>query len=158
MIGENLAKQSPGKLLHVPFAGELAVSTGLQGNIIDGGWVSQGTAVSMQKAGRLRCLAVTGKARNKALPDVPTFAETGFQNFEMTGWNGVYVPRGTPPEIIRKLADDLLNALKSPEVAQRIEAMGLEMVGTGPEALRALFQEDTKRWSEVVKVAGLKPE
>lgn len=96
-------------------------------------------------------LAVTSAKRSARLPDVPTVAEQGVPGFESVAWWGVVAPSGTPPEIIVRMNEELVKALKTPEVAEKLSAQGMEIVGSKPEALQAFLQAEIGRWSKVVK-------
>ena len=96
-------------------------------------------------------LAVTASQRSSRLPDVPTVAEQGVPGFESVAWWGVVAPAGTPPAIIAKLNDELAKALKTPEVAEKLSAQGMEIVGSKPEALQSFVQAEIARWLKVVK-------
>ena len=96
-------------------------------------------------------LAVTSATRSPRLPDVPTVAEQGVPGFESVAWWGVLAPAGTSPAIIAKLNEELAKALKTPEVAEKLSAQGMEIVGSKPEALQSLVQSEITRWAKVVK-------
>lgn len=96
-------------------------------------------------------LAVTSAKRSPRLPDVPTVSEQGVPGFESVAWWGVLAPAGTPPAIIAKLNEELAKALKTPEVAEKLSAQGMEIVGSKPEALQSLVQSEITRWAKVVK-------
>ena len=96
-------------------------------------------------------LAVTSAKRSSRLPDVPTVAEQGVPGFESVAWWGVVAPSGTPPEIISRMNEALVKALKAPDVAEKLSAQGMEIVGSKPEALPAFLQSEIGRWSKVVK-------
>ncbi len=96
-------------------------------------------------------LAVTSAKRSPRLPDVPTVAEQGVPGFESVAWWGVVAPAGTPPVIIAKLNEELVKALKTPEVAEKLSAQGMEIVGSKPEVLQSFVQTEITRWSKVVK-------
>ncbi len=96
-------------------------------------------------------LAVTSAKRSPRLPDVPTVSEQGVPGFESVAWWGVVAPAGTPPAIIAKLNAELVKALKMPEVAEKLSAQGMEIVGSIPEVLQSFVQTEIARWSKVVK-------
>ena len=96
-------------------------------------------------------LAVTSAKRSSRLPDVPTVAEQGVPGFESVAWWGVIAPAGTPAEIISRMNEELVKALKAPDVAEKLSAQGMEIVGSKPEALQAFLQSEIGRWSKVVK-------
>jgi tripartite-type tricarboxylate transporter receptor subunit TctC len=108
------------------------------------------------RAGKLRAIAVGTQQRIAALPDVPTVAEMGFKNFETSQWYGVHVPAGTPPEIVRRIQEEALKALKSSAVTERF-ATDNAVGGGGPSADYARFiAGEQKIWSDIVKRAGIK--
>ena len=96
-------------------------------------------------------LAVTSAKRSPRLPDVPTVAEQGVPGFESVAWWGVVAPAGTPPAIIARLNEELVKALKTPEVAEKLAAQGMDVVGSKPEALQSFLQAEIARWAKVVK-------
>ena len=96
-------------------------------------------------------LAVTSAKRSPRLPDVPTVAEQGVPGFESVAWWGVVAPAGTPPAIIARLNEELVKALKTPEVAEKLAAQGMDVVGSKPEALQTFLQAEIVRWAKVVK-------
>ena len=96
-------------------------------------------------------LAVTSAKRSSRLPDVPTVSEQGVPGFESVAWWGVLAPAGTPPAIIAKMNEELVKALKTPEVAEKLSAQGMEIVGSKPEALQSFVQTEITRWAKVVK-------
>ena len=96
-------------------------------------------------------LAVTSAKRSARLPDVPTVAEQGVAGFESVAWWGVVAPAGTPPAVIARLNEELVKALKAPEVAEKLAAQGMEVVGSKPEALQNFVRTEIVRWAKVVK-------
>ena len=96
-------------------------------------------------------LAVTSARRSSKLPDVPTVAEQGVPGFESVAWWGVVAPAGTPPAIITRLNEELVKALKTAEVAEKLSAQGMDIVGSKPEALQNFLQTEIARWAKVVK-------
>ena len=95
-------------------------------------------------------LAVTSARRSSKLPDVPTVAEQGVPGFESVAWWGVLAPAGTPPAIIARLNAELVKALKTAEVAEKLSAQGMDVVGSKPEVLQSFVQTEIARWSKVV--------
>lgn len=96
-------------------------------------------------------LAVTSAKRSAKLPDVPTVAEQGVPGFESVAWWGVVAPAGTPSAIIARLNEELVKALKTPEVAEKLSAQGMDIVGSKPEVLQSFLQAEISRWAKVVK-------
>jgi tripartite-type tricarboxylate transporter receptor subunit TctC len=109
------------------------------------------------KAGRARCIAVSGEKRSSVFPELPTIGEA-VPGFKFLGWNGVMAPRGTPRAVIDRVNAALVQALKSPEARQLYAAQGEEPSWTTPEEYAKLIREDYERYGKVVKQAGLKVE
>jgi tripartite-type tricarboxylate transporter receptor subunit TctC len=116
------------------------------------------TALPHIKSGKLRALAVTSVRRSEGLPDVPTVAESGLAGYDSTQWYGVLAPAGTPREIVTRLHDAIVHALRDPEVGKRLAADGAEAVGSSPEEFAAFIKSETEKWARVATAAGIKPE
>lgn len=110
------------------------------------------------QAGKLRAIGVGTLQRIPILPDVPTVAEQGYPGFETSQWYGLHVPAGTPEPIVRRLADESAKALRSSSVTERFANDAAIGVGNSPEQYAAFIRDEQKRWSEVVRRAGLKPD
>ena len=108
--------------------------------------------------GRARALATTGAARTAALPDVPTVQESGIEGFEVTSWNGIFAPAGTPTEVIDTLNQALHTVLAMPDVQQRLLDLGIEGRAGTPEGLQSRLQADIAKWGEVIAAAGMERE
>lgn len=109
----------------------------------------------MVKSGKLKLLAITGKARHFAFPDVPTFAESGYPEFEPLAWSGVLTPTGTPRLVIERIAGAAAAAAKSPDMVERYRASGGEAVGSTPAEFGAFLKSERNKWSKVIKAAGV---
>jgi tripartite-type tricarboxylate transporter receptor subunit TctC len=116
------------------------------------------TALPHIKSGKLRALAVTSSKRSQALPDVPTVAESGLAGYDSTQWYGVLAPAGTPREIVSRLHDAIVHALRDAEVGKRLAADGAEAVGSSPEEFAAFIKSESEKWSKVAAAAGIKAE
>jgi tripartite-type tricarboxylate transporter receptor subunit TctC len=110
------------------------------------------------KSGRLRALAVTTSRRLPSAPDLPTVAEAGVQGFEVVSWNGVLVRAGTPASVIQKLNASISEALRAPDVRQRLNSEGLQIVASTPEQFEQFIRAEITKWAKVVRSAGLKAE
>jgi len=143
---------------HVPYKGAGQAVVDLVGGQVQVMVSGMSAVMPHIKAGRLRPLAVTGARRSPAVPEVPTIAESGFPNFEATAWYGVLAPAGTPPAIVTRLNTEILRALKLPDVKERLEYVGFEIVGSTPAAFGAYIKSEIIKWAPVVKAAGVKPE
>jgi tripartite-type tricarboxylate transporter receptor subunit TctC len=110
------------------------------------------------RGGQLRALAVTSAERLPTLPDIPTVAEQGFPGFESRTWFGLLAPAGTPPAIVRRLRDEVVQVLTTPEMVQFLREQGADPIGNTPEQFAAFLREDTERWADVVRRSGARLE
>jgi tripartite-type tricarboxylate transporter receptor subunit TctC len=100
-------------------------------------------------------VATTGKARADFLPDIPTVIESGIPNFDVTSWNGITAPAGTPKPIIDKLSQATIEVLQSPSVQEAGKRLGMEMGGSTPDQLTARLKNDIAKWGDVVEKAHI---
>ena len=107
---------------------------------------------------RMRPLAVTTSTRSPDLPEVPTIAESGFAGFEAPAWWAILAPAKTPPEIVKRMNEELNKTLKSPEVARKLDAQGIDVMGGSPEAARVFIDRQIDIWAKVVKDNNIKPD
>jgi tripartite-type tricarboxylate transporter receptor subunit TctC len=150
-----LANTAKLDMVHVPYKGAGPAITDLIGGRLDFMITTLPSVAGFIKNAKVRPLAVTTKARSKAMPDVPTIAESGWPDYEATAWYGFAVPKGTPPEVIAKLREATLAALNGERVRASLEIEGAEPVGNTPEEFAAYMQAESKRWAELIKTAGL---
>jgi tripartite-type tricarboxylate transporter receptor subunit TctC len=143
-------------LLHVPYKGGSAVLTDLIGGQISVMFVNQISAVPLVKSGKVRALAVASEKRSPALPEVATFIEQGFPDFRVSVWWGVMGPANTPKEIVARLNQEIVAALASAEMKERLEALTAQPIGGTPEQFAAFFADELVRWARVVQASGAK--
>jgi tripartite-type tricarboxylate transporter receptor subunit TctC len=143
------------KVNHVPYRGGGNALTDVISGQVKFFFSNGSSVVGLIQSGQLKAIAHTGKGRLKSLPDVPPASDTlpGFEAYE---WNGVFVPHGTPPEIVRKLNGAINEAIASPEVKPRFEQLNIDTRSTTPEEFGAFIKDQTERWSKVVKEANIK--
>ena len=108
--------------------------------------------------GRLRPLAVTTAKRSPDLPNVPTVAESGFAGFNAPAWWAIIAPAKTPPDILKRMNDEVNKALKNPEIAKKLDAQGIDIVGGSQESARVFIDKQIETWAKVVKDNGIKAE
>jgi len=135
----------------VPYKGGAPAITDLVAGQVDAYFGNPISGLSFVKSGKLRALAVTGRKRMEVLPEVPTMIESGFKDFEVVEWNGFFLPAGTPPAIVAKLASAVQQAVQTPEVRQRMSSVGIEPVGNSPEEFTRFLQGQVARWSALVR-------
>ncbi|MEO7728682.1 MAG: tripartite tricarboxylate transporter substrate binding protein [Burkholderiales bacterium] len=158
LAGELLNIAAGIHMQHVPYKGSGQAVIDLLGGQVQAMVSGMSSVMVHIKAGRLRPLAVTGAQRSPAVPELPTIAESGFPKFEATAWYGVLAPAGTPKTIVTRLHDEIVRVLKMPDVKERLEYVGFELVGGTPEAFAAYIKTEIKKWQPVVKASGVKPE
>jgi tripartite-type tricarboxylate transporter receptor subunit TctC len=115
------------------------------------------SASSLQhvRNGTLRALAVTTEARLAELPELPTIAELGYPGYEISSWQGVFAPAGTPADIVNRLNAEIVQLIREPEITARIRREGAEPIGSSPEQWAKRFQSEVEKWARVSRQAGL---
>jgi tripartite-type tricarboxylate transporter receptor subunit TctC len=139
---------------HVPYKGSPPALQDVVGGQVTMTFDNITTAWPLAKAGNLRALAVTTAQRSAVAPEIPTMAEAGLPGYEIGSWQGVFAPAGTPPEIVRRLNTEIVRILKTPEVHDKLVALGAEPVGNSVEEFSALVKSEVAKWGEVVKRSG----
>ena len=140
--------------VHIPYRGGAAAQTDIMAGNIEASFQNFGTVVPYIKAGRMKALGVTSRQRMPQLPEVPTLIESGMKDFDVTSWQAVAAPKGTPPEILRKLHADIAKGFHAPDMVQRFNGLGFEVVVNPPAEAQAFFKSEIERWSAVVKASG----
>jgi tripartite-type tricarboxylate transporter receptor subunit TctC len=144
------------QVVHIPYSNVNSAMFGVMANQVQM-FVAVSTVAKQQiAAGTVRGLAVTTEQRSALLPQLPTFAESGFSTFVMPGWGGLMAPAGTPKPIVDKINAEVQRALRDPKVAQKLLAVGMEPPPTMPAAaFGAFIKEDIARWTRMVDAVGL---
>lgn len=153
--GELLNSMAGVRLVHVPFKGEAPAITDLLGGQIDLVFASLAAAIPQLKSGKVKSIAVPHAARARALPEVPTVAESGYPGYEIANFIGISAPAGTPQAAIERLHAAIAAALAVPAVEEKLVADGYAIVGSSPAAYADFLRRAHERWSGVIKQAGL---
>ena len=152
---ELMMKQSGLKLLHVPYKGSGPALIDLVGGQVET-MIDQLTAsIQHIKEGRVRALAVTTKKRSAQLPDVPTLAELGLADYDVSTSTGLFAPAGTPRPVLDKLGAALARVLAQPAVRERFAALGVEMIEMDAKTFDAYVKKDFENWRTVARDANL---
>jgi tripartite-type tricarboxylate transporter receptor subunit TctC len=154
-FGLMIGKAAGVEMVHSSYNGSGPLVTALIGNQIPIG-VDAYDAQSAYHPDKIRILATAGTTRKK--PDIPTFKEQGFPEIEGVGWNAIVIPAKTPKPVIDKLSAAIVKAIKSPDVAEKIQGLGSDPVGTTPEECAGVFKKDRERWVPIIKASGFKAE
>ncbi len=153
-----LLKETAGiQFTHVPYKGGGPATTALISGEVDFLFTTILTAYGQVKAGRLRALAVSTAKRSSIAPELPTMAET-FPGFEIDNWYAVFVPVGTPKDIVTKLHAELIKAIKSPDVLDFMKRDGADPVGSTPEELAAYYAKEVQKYAKIIKQGNVKAE
>jgi tripartite-type tricarboxylate transporter receptor subunit TctC len=156
--GELFQRRAGVKFAHIPYKGAGPVVTDLMGGNVDLYFGNTQAVDALVKGGRLRALAVTSPKRLKAMPDVPTIAESGYPGFEASTWSGLVAPKGTPRPIVERLNAEVTKALKSPEMLAKLESDGSEPLGGSPQRFAEFLKAEHAKWGAIIKEAGIKLE
>ncbi|HEX5509526.1 MAG TPA: tripartite tricarboxylate transporter substrate-binding protein, partial [Pseudolabrys sp.] len=157
LFAELFAHETGTKLMHIPYKGSSQAVVDLLAARIHIMFSPAGTVLPHLKAGKLRALAVSGRHRVAALPDVPTFDEAGVRHLDFSLWFGLNTTAGTPKRVVDYLNKQVSEVLALPEVKAKLMPQMIFPVSTTSEDFGAFIREDTERWKRVVKDAGLKP-
>lgn len=155
LFGELLKRQTGINLVHVAYKAEVAVHSDLFGRVLDFAWANPSTARAQTQAGKMKVLGIAGSRRVATMPGVPTFAEQGFQGFDIDSWIGVYAPAGTPAAVVQAWTDALREITRLPEVSARLTAFGFEPLGNTPAQFMEQYRADYPRVADLIKAAGV---
>lgn len=158
-MGAELFHQGAGiKSLHVPYKsggpGLMAIVSGE----VDMGFGNLPALSGHVKNGLVKPLAITSATRNPNFPNVPTIAETAVKGYETYEWNGMFVPKGTPPEVVNRLQGAVKEVLAMPEVKAKFEGLGSKVVASSPEEFRKYLDAESAKWATTVKAADIRKE
>jgi tripartite-type tricarboxylate transporter receptor subunit TctC len=158
-LGGELFKLSAGiDMVHVPFRGATAAIPDLLAGRIDVFIGAINSLLPLIKEGKLRAIAMAGKTRVPSLPDVPTIAELAFPDYELGSAVGLVAPAGTPPDVVDTLNGEIGKILATPGFRERMEKIGLEVIGSTPAAYAKFLRDDYDKWAKVVTAAKLTPQ
>lgn len=146
------------KMTHVPCKGAGPAVSDLLGGQIALLFGPGPVVVPMVHAGRLRPLAFTGSKRSSELPDLPTVEEAGLKGYEMSGWYGLYAPRGTPRAIVDQLSITMRRIVQMPDTREPFLALNLDPAGSTPESFVEHLKRDMAKFAQIAKTAGIKPQ
>jgi len=145
-------------MTHIPYKGSAPALADLLTNQVQLMFSSVPTALPHIRSGRLRALAVTRLAHSKILPELPTVDESGLRGFDISLWQGIVAPLGTPRDIVMKLNQQIVANLKTAALKGQFAAQGLDAVGNTPEQFGAYIKQEADKWARVIKVSGARPE
>ena len=144
------------QLQHIPYKGSAPNIADLAAGVTHLTIDTLNSSLALIKDGRVRPLAVTTLRRSAIAPDLPTLNETAFPGMEMSAWQGIVVPSGTPPAIVEKLNAEVRKALKHPEVMEKMAAQGTDILGSTPQEYATYIRGELQRWSRLIRETGAK--
>jgi tripartite-type tricarboxylate transporter receptor subunit TctC len=156
LAGQLLNSSAGIDMLHVPYKGIAQALVDTAGGQITLSMSPSAAAMPHVRSNRLRALGVTSRGRSVAAPEVPTIAESGLPGYELTAWVGLIAANGVPAATVTRLNADFNRALGQPEVRQRLEAQGVDVLGTAPERFAEMIAADAVRYGKLVKESGAK--
>lgn len=154
-LGGELFKTMTGvDMVHIPYKGGAPAFIDLLGGRVSLIFSTMPPALPHVKAGKIRALAMAGTTRSPLFPDLPTIAESGVPGYDVSSWNGVVAPAGTPKEIINLLNTEIAKILRQPDVNERLSSEGSDPVSSTPEQFGAMIKADVAKWAKVIKACG----
>ncbi len=157
LAGELLRTSAGIDIVHVPYKGDANVVPAILSGEVQMGFFPLSSVLQLMKDGRVRAIGMSGLARAKAVPQVPTIAESGIPGFEYAIWIGIFAPAGTPREILAKVSADGARILRLPDVREKMESWGYENPATTPEEFTARYLSDIDKYARIIRSAGVPP-
>jgi tripartite-type tricarboxylate transporter receptor subunit TctC len=155
LLGEMLKTEADIRIVHVPYKGASAAIGDVMGGHVDAAFASVPSVISSVQSNVVRALAVSSAKRIAIAPDIPTIAEAGrFPKFDVNPWWGILAPAGLSPSLTQKIAADVAEILKTPEMEEVLAKQGATPLISSPEAFRDLLAQDIEKWRKVVKASG----
>jgi tripartite-type tricarboxylate transporter receptor subunit TctC len=158
LAGEQFKQVAGVDLVHIPYKGGSQIVQDMLGGHVEVGFTSVLTYLPHYKSGKIRILAVGGRSRAGAMPDVPTAAEAGLAGYETYVWYGMYAPKGTPRDILNRIQQEIARAVKLPDFAERFAALGADAVASTPDEFAAFTRAEHEKFARLVKAANIQPE
>ena len=158
LTAELLKQMSGISAVHVPYRGGAACQTDLMGNQVDISFQNLGAVTNYIRGNRMKAFAVTAKSRHPQLPSVASAPEAGFPDLVVTSWQAAAAPAKTPPQVVARLHEAAVKALRSPEISERMAQIGFDVVASTPQEFGKFMQDEVDRWTRVVQRGGIKPD
>ena len=156
LVVEMLNRMAGLQLVHIPYKGTAPSILDLVAGRVSGSAASAISTMPHVRAGRLRALAITGAKRSPSVPELPTIAEAGIPGFALDQWYGLLAPAATSKDIVTKLNAEIGKTVADAAVKERLKTMGLDPIGSTPEAFAAYLQTETVKWGKLVREAGIR--
>jgi tripartite-type tricarboxylate transporter receptor subunit TctC len=154
LSGEQFSTLAGAKITHVAYKGGAQALNDMIGGQVQIMFANLPEVLSLVQSGKLKALAVTGSTRHAALPDVPAFSETPFPGMNARSWFGLFAPAGTPPAIVEKLAQTIVQSVADPAVQERLKGLGADPVGDDRATFQKYVNDEVARWAVLVAQSG----
>jgi tripartite-type tricarboxylate transporter receptor subunit TctC len=155
---EMLSKQAGIKVATIFYKGSMEGIADVIGGRTHAMFAPATSVIPQVQAGKLKAIGVTSGGRTSLAPDVPTMSEAGLSGYEVTMWNGLFAPAGTPPDVVSRLAEAATKAVASQDLQSKIKSNGGDPIVMGPKEFEEYLQRDIRRWSNAIQAAGIKPQ
>jgi tripartite-type tricarboxylate transporter receptor subunit TctC len=155
LAAEQLKLLAKVDMLHVPFKGGAPALAALMGEQVQLIVFAAGAGVPLVRGGKIKPLAVSGKQRSSAMPNVPTMAEAGYPQLDSGAWMGLLAPAGTPAAVVGRLNAEVAKVLKDPELIKKLADQAVELSSSTPEQFGALVRSEHDKWGKVIRDAKL---
>lgn len=156
LAAELFRSMTGSSIVHVPYKGTAPALTEIIAGQVDMMFADLAVILPHAKSGRLRAIAVTGIKRSPVAPELPTVAASGLPGYDVSPWFGIVTAAGAPRDIVAKLNGAIVQALKSPDMLQRLDQLGYEPIGGTPEQFAATIKSDVAKYAKIIKQAGIK--
>lgn len=156
LAGELFTAMTGTEILHVPYRGSGPAVSDLLGGQVDMMFDSVASARPHVQAGKLAALAVTTTKRSSTMPEIPTVAEAGVPGYDLSPWFGVFMPAGTPPEVVSTMHAALIEAMKLPQVKARFAVLGAEPIGSNPQEFAATLASEDAKWEKLIRERNIR--
>jgi tripartite-type tricarboxylate transporter receptor subunit TctC len=155
LAGEEFKRVTSANINHIPYKGGSPAITDLVGGQVEMFFAGLPPAMPFIKAGKLNALAVTTEQRSQLVPDMPTLAESGLQGFHIENWQGVFVPAGTPANVVDKIAADIKQVLSQPDIKQKLATQGISAAPSTPAEFKTFTDGERERYKAIIKAANV---
>ena len=156
VIGVALNKKAGVDMTHIPYKGEADSFADMVNGRVSTAWGSVGFYANQLAGGKVKLLAVASPHRLKAFPNVPTLGEAGFAEANLAGFTGLFLPAGTPPAIVNKYSQAVAKAIATPEIQNKMVSFGYEPMTNTPEAFKKQLDDETQKWSTIIRENNIK--
>jgi tripartite-type tricarboxylate transporter receptor subunit TctC len=155
LAGELLKQEAKIDIVHIPYKGGGAAVSDLVSGRVSMMLETIPNALPLVRSGQMRAIGVTTRERSPLAPDIPSLAESGLPDFDVSAWTGLFVPAGTSPAVIERLNAETQKIASEPGYVARIQAMGTDVASSSPDVFGRFVNDDVNRWSAVIRKAGI---